>query len=167
VLPTKGINFQLSGSYTQNIKESSGRVSKGTTSLNIYIPLLKPFSLAVKTGAATLTGNPEIYQYNTIGGFYSLRGFWRYRFYGTSAFYNQNELRWLPSVKGHFFSGRMGLVGFFDQGRVWQGGEDSDKWHYGYGGGVILVPFNRIALAVTYGISEEGKRMNVRIGKFF
>ena len=167
VLPTKGVSFQVQGSYTQNLKERDRYVSNASSSLNVYLPLVKPFSLAVKTGAATLTGRPELYQYNTIGGFYSLRGFWRYRFYGTSSFYNQNELRWLPPVKGHLFSGRLGLLAFFDQGRVWQAGESSDKWHYGYGGGVMLVPFNKIAIAATYGLSEEGGRMNIRLGKFF
>ncbi len=167
VLPTKGVSFQLQGSYTKNIKEGDRHVSNLSSSLNVYLPLAKPFSLAIKTGAATLRGNPELYQYNTIGGFYSLRGFWRYRFYGTSSFYNQNELRWLPTVKGHLFSGRLGLLAFFDQGRVWQSGESSDKWHYGYGGGVMLVPFDKIAIAATYGLSEEGRRINIRLGKFF
>jgi hypothetical protein len=60
----------------------------------------------------------------------------------------------------------MGLVAFFDEGRVWQPGESSSKWHYGYGGGIILSPFNKIAIAVTYGISEETTRTNIRIGKF-
>jgi hypothetical protein len=167
VVPTKGINFHLAGSYLQNIKETNRSVGKVTSALNIYLPLFESFSIAIKTGGATLTGNPEFYQYNNIGGFYSLRGFWRYRFYGTSAFYNQNEIRWLPSVKGYLFSGRIGLMAFFDQGRVWQPGENSNKWHYGYGGGVMLVPFNKIALGVTYGFSEEGRRANIRIGKFF
>jgi hypothetical protein len=166
VLPTKGINFQLSGSYSQNIRDRNSNVSKVNSSLNVYLPLFKSFSLAVKNGAATLTGAPEFYQYNTVGGFYSIRGFWRYRFYGTSTFYNQNELRWLPEVKGYLFSGRMGLLAFYDQGRVWQEGESSAKWHYGYGGGVMLVPFNKIAIVATYGISEEGNRINIRLGKY-
>ncbi|MGN6165909.1 MAG: ShlB/FhaC/HecB family hemolysin secretion/activation protein [Flavisolibacter sp.] len=167
VVPTKGINFQLAASYTQNIKENNRYITKGTSSINIYLPLFKSFSIAIKTGGATLIGHPEFYQYNNIGGFYSLRGFWRYRFYGTSSFYDQNELRWLPSVKGYFFSGRIGLLAFFDQGRVWQTSENSTKWHYGYGGGVMMVPFNKIALGITYGFSEEGRRANIRIGKFF
>jgi len=166
VLPTKGVSFQLSGSYTQNIKDNRRSVQKAVSSLNIYLPLFKPFSIALKMGASTLRGAPEIYQLNSIGGFYTLRGFWRYRFYGQTTAYNQNELRWLPSVKGRLFSGRLGLVGFYDQGRVWQPGEKSNKWHYGYGGGVIMVPFNKMAMVVTYGISKEGRRINIRLGKF-
>lgn len=166
IVPTKGTNFQLTGSYIQNIKSAAGSVVKSSASLNLYFPLVKSFSLAVKTGAATLWGNPEFHQYNNIGGFYTLRGFWRYRFYGRSMAYNQNEVRWLPDVKGYYFSGRIGLVGFFDQGRIWHPKERSNKWHYGYGGGIMLVPFNKVAIVVTYGFSEEGRRANIRLGKF-
>jgi len=166
IIPTKGVNFKITGSYTKNLSDPDHSVAKLGSSLNIYLPLFKPFSIAIKSGASTLSGDPETYQYNTLGGYYTLRGFWRYRFYGRSVFYNQNELRWLPEVKGYWFSGKMGLVGFYDQGRVWQPGETSTKWHHGYGGGIILSPFNKISFAVTYGISEETTRTNIRLGKF-
>jgi hypothetical protein len=166
VIPTKGLIFKLTGTYTKNFSQEDHSVSKLGTSANIYVPLSKVFSIAIKTGGSTLAGTPEIYQYNTLGGYYTLRGFWRYRFYGRTVFYNQNELRWLPEVKGYWFSGKMGLVGFYDQGRVWQPGENSSKWHHGYGGGVILSPFNKISIAVTYGISAETTRTNIRLGKF-
>jgi hypothetical protein len=167
ILPTKGIHFQLGGSYTQNIKESDRSVSKIFSSLNWYLPLFKPFSLAIKSGAATLWGNPEFYQYNMIGGYHSLRGFEKYRFYGRSAVYNQNELRWLPSVKGHFYSGRIGLFAHFDQGRVWQPGENSVQWHHSYGAGLMIFPFNKIAFVASYSVSKEGGRTDIRLGKFF
>jgi hemolysin activation/secretion protein len=166
IIPTKGINFKITSSYTKNLSQQKHSVFKTGTSLNIYLPLIKDFSIAIKSGASTLTGDPETYQYNTLGGYYTLRGFWRYRFYGRSVFYDQNELRWLPEVKGYWFTGKMGLVAFYDQGRVWQPGENSTKWHHGYGGGIILSPFNKIAIAVTYGISEETTRTNIRLGKF-
>jgi hypothetical protein len=166
IIPTKGINFKITSSYTKNLSQQKHSIFKTGTSLNIYLPLIKDFSIAIKSGASTLTGDPETYQYNTLGGYYTLRGFWRYRFYGRSVFYDQNELRWLPEVKGYWFTGKMGLVAFYDQGRVWQPGENSTKWHHGYGGGIILSPFNKIAIAVTYGISEETTRTNIRLGKF-
>lgn len=167
IVPTKGLKINVGTSFSQNVKEKNGHVTKAFANLNWYIPLHKAFSLAIKNGAATLWGNPEFYQYNNIGGFYSLRGYWRYRFYGQSAVFNQNELRWLPTVKGHFYSGRVGLLALFDQGRVWQPGDHSDKWHYGYGFGGMIVPFNKIAIVVTWATSNEGNRTNIRLGKFF
>jgi hypothetical protein len=46
---------------------------------------------------------------------------------------------------------------FADQGRVWLDHERSDVWHYGYGGGIILAPFNKLYIAVMYGTSPENK----------
>lgn len=164
VLATRGYHFEASASYIKNLKESRA-VTNLSGFLNFYVPLFKAFSLAIKSGGATLWGEPEFYQLNNIGGFYTLRGIWRYRFWGESIAYNQNELRWLPEVRGHLFSGRAGLLAFYDQGRVWQPGESSNKWHSSYGAGVMLVPFNKISFTVTYGISEETKRMNIRLGR--
>lgn len=167
VIPTKGIIFLLSGSYTKNLKESSRTVSNFSSAVNFYLPLLKPFSLAIKTGAATQFGQPEFYQLNSIGGYYNLRGYQRYRFYGKTIFYNQNELRWLPSVKSSVFNGKIGLFALFDNGRVWNPGENSVKWHYGYGGGFLWVPFNKISAAIMYSVSKEDKVINLKFGTFF
>ncbi len=167
VIPTKGIIFRAAASYVNNITTSNRSVTKASSSLNLYLPLYKAFSLASKTGAATLWGNPEFYQLNTIGGFYTLRGYWGYRFYGTRSVFNQTELRWLPNVRGRAFSGRIGLLAFYDQGRVWAENELSNKWHSGYGGGLILVPFNKVSITVTQSFSVEGRRTNVRLGRLF
>jgi hypothetical protein len=45
--------------------------------------------------------------------------------------------------------------------------EDSHTWHTGYGGGLILIPFNKIVLTGTYGISDEGRHTIVKAGLFF
>ena len=50
-------------------------------------------------------------------------------------------------------------------GRVWLDGETSDKWHSGYGGGLILVPFNAIALIASYGVSTNDNNIHIRIKK--
>ena len=51
----------------------------------------------------------------------------------------------------------MGVMAFGDAGRVWLDGEESNKWHSGYGGGLVLVPHNKIYLSAQYGISSERK----------
>ena len=50
-------------------------------------------------------------------------------------------------------------MAFADQGRVWLKGEHSNTWHYGYGGGLILAPFNKIYIAAMVGTSPENKRI--------
>ncbi|MDP9229468.1 MAG: hypothetical protein M3O67_02205, partial [Bacteroidota bacterium] len=53
------------------------------------------------------------------------------------------------------YNGKAGFLGLFDLGRVWQPGEKSNELHTAIGGGIILSPFNKIGLTVTYARSKE------------
>jgi len=51
---------------------------------------------------------------------------------------------------------RVGITGFFDAGQIFQSGEDSNKWHSGYGFGIYMVPLEaRYTLNLSAGFSEE------------
>lgn len=167
IYPTKGIHFRVGGGYMQNLKDNSRSFFKGSSSFAFYLPLGRSFSLAVRAGGATLSGDADYYHLNTLGGTENLRGYPRERFFGKNTFYNNNELRWVTNTKNIFFNGKIGLLAFYDDGRVWQPGENSKSWHSGYGGGVILIPFNKIALVGTYGISKETTQMLLRAEVFF
>lgn len=155
VVPTKGYRFTASASYTKNIQSPADIISTGGD-LHLYLPLGGKFVVAIKNGIANVSGNPEFYQLNAIGG-RRLRGYRRERFWGNTAYYNNNELQYLFNFRNVVFSGKAGLMLFADQGRVWLDHERSDVWHYGYGGGFILAPFNKIYIAVMYGTSPENK----------
>ena len=163
IVPTKGITFSGNVSYTQNAKQSSQSFWKYGGNLQIYLPLVSKFSLAVSGGIETVNGNPEFYQYPYIGGGQDLRGFQLQRFYGKTAFYNSNELRYISKVRNYFYNGKAGLLAFVDDGRVWMPGEKSDTWHVGYGGGVVLAPFNLIFVDITYGFSNEYSLLQFRV----
>jgi hypothetical protein len=163
--PSKGIHFSSALEYTQNMKETDRTVTRLSGVFGFYVPIAKDFTLAIKTGAATLSGEPEFYQLNRLGGGSTLRGFLRYRFYGKTAFYNQNELQYNLNLKTYLYSGKLGLIALFDNGRVWQPGEKSDRWHSGAGGGIMIAPFNKISATVTYTKSNEDGRFNIRLGK--
>ena len=110
-----------------------------------------------------MDGSPEFYQYPSIGGGQDLRGFQRQRFYGKTAFYNSNEFRFISKVRSYLFNGKAGLLAFVDDGRVWMPTEKSNTLHVGYGGGVILDPFNFIFVDITYGFSDEDKLLQFRL----
>ena len=162
VLPTSGFAFSANTSYTQNLKESNKNVTKYIGKLNFYLPIFKNLVLAVNSGAATLTGTPEFYQLNTMGGSRELRGYRKNRFWGKSLFYSSNELEYIFNVRSHLFNGKAGLIGFYDLGRVWQPAEISNKWHDGYGGGFLISPFNKVMVSVTYGISTENNLVHLK-----
>ena len=168
IVPTKGVRFTTSIAYTQNLQETDSSFMRYSTALNFYIPLSKSFGISIKTGAATLSGNtPEFYQMNRIGGGQTLRGYRRYRFYGKTIFYSQNELQWIRNVRGRLFNGKAGLVALVDAGRVWLPGEKSNLIHVGYGGGFLLAPFKKIGVVVTYAMSKEDATVNFRFSRTF
>lgn len=167
IVPVKGVEFNLAAVYTQNIKDWDKSITTLSSSGSFYLPLFKKLSLAVRVGGETVTGEPEFYQLATLSGKENLRGYRRQRFYGKTSVYNNNELRLVLDTRNRLFNGKIGLLAFLDQGRVWLPGEESDKWHRGYGGGFFFAPFNRILFNASYGISAEDKVIHFRIGFLF
>lgn len=167
LLPTKGINFLASGGYIMNLTVSDRAFWKGSSSLSVYLPLSKSFTLALRAGGGMIEGDADYFHMHTLGGNENLRGYQRERFFANNVFYNNNELRWVVNTRNFLFNGRIGLLAFQDNGRAWHPGEKSGTWHMGYGGGLILVPFEKIALVGTYGLSEEGHDILLRASLFF
>ena len=167
VLPERGITFSLAARHTQNLDASSKSFQLYSGNVQFFIPLLPRISLLVRTGGSTISGTPEFYQYPNIGQTYNLRSFRRERFSGKSTFYNNTELRYIKPVRSHLFNGKAGLLAFMDNGRVWMPGESSNKMHTSYGGGIMIAPFNLVSAAVTYGVSDEIKMLQIRVGYLF
>ncbi len=165
VLPVKGFAFLANANYSDNLSRSKNDVGKYNAETNIYLPLSKKFSLKIRGGAATLSGDPQFYQYNVIGGTETLRGYQRNRFYGNSSVFNQNELRFITNFRSFLFNGKIGVFGLYDAGRVWLNNETSNKWHTAYGGGVILSPFNKLSVSVAYAVSPEDANIHLALIK--
>ncbi|MEO8712542.1 MAG: hypothetical protein ABI405_10485, partial [Parafilimonas sp.] len=162
IVPTKGVYFNATASGAQNLKTSSSYYFKYSGTAHFYVPLVSKFSLNIRAGASTVTGNPEFYQYPSIGGVF-LRGVVYDRFRGKTAFYNTNDLRFISPVHTHFFVGKAGLFAFIDDGRVWMPGERSDILHTAFGGGIIAAPFNFLYADLSYGRSKKESTIQVRV----
>ncbi|HEX5655240.1 MAG TPA: BamA/TamA family outer membrane protein [Chitinophagaceae bacterium] len=167
IVPTRGVVFNLSGGHTFNLKEAGKDFSSYASSFSVYLPFFRVFSLALRAGGSAITGEPEFYQLATLSGKENLRGHRRQRFYGKTSFYNNNELRLILPTSNRLFNGSIGLLAFVDQGRVWQPGEKSERWHVGYGGGFFVAPFNKILLNASYGLSSEDRVLHLRLGFLF
>ena len=166
--PTSGINFYAASSYLANLKNGKRNFVNLQSSFSFYVTPFKGFTIAHRTGAATNIGDYEFYQANTLGNSENLRGFWRTRFTGQSSFYQNTDLRLkLAVLKGYVLRGNFGIYGFFDDGRVWIKNESSDKLHTGYGGGIFLIPYNTLAINLSYAISDEVNLFTIRTGFLF
>lgn len=164
-LPTRGLLLYGNVEYGRNLEESSRDYTRYTGVLEFYIPLSNRFVARIKTGASTVTGEPEFYQMNPLGGVWTMRGIKRDRYWGNTSFYSSQELQYLFNVKSSLFNGKAGFLGFYDLGRVWLNGEKSNEWHRAIGGGFILSPFNKFAVSVTYGVSKHDALLQLRFNR--
>ncbi|MEO5947784.1 MAG: BamA/TamA family outer membrane protein, partial [Chitinophagaceae bacterium] len=169
VFPTKGFRFSIGGLYLNNIKKQNTSFTNFKSDVTFYLPLGKNFSIASRAAVAILSGEANFYHLNKLKGNLDLRGYNRERFYGKSAFNNNNELRWAANTRNFLFTGKIGLLGFYDIGRVWQPLEQSNTWHTGYGGGFFIIPFNKIFLVATYEIpnGNDESLLQLRTGIYF
>jgi hypothetical protein len=166
--PTKGIRLLTSFGINQNLKDKEQNFPYMHFNVSGYASAGN-ITFAVRSGLSTIFSNEyEFYQANTLGGTTNLRGYRRTRFSGRTSLYENAEVRWkLGTTNLYLIKGNIGLLGFADGGRVWIPTESSDKWHWGYGGGFWILPYNKLALTVTYGISEEDQLVNIRAGFLF
>lgn len=162
IIPTKGFYIRASASGEKNINNPESYYMRYAGHAYFYIPLTSKFSLNIRSGAITVTGNPEFYQHASIGGV-TFRGSARDRFRGKTAFYNTNDLRYIAPFRSWFFNGKAGVFAFCDNGRVWLPGEDSKAWHVAYGGGLIIVPFNLFYLDGSLGFYRNEYSVQVRM----
>jgi hypothetical protein len=102
--------------------------------------------LATRVGGRVLWGPYPWFESASISGDSggiasdgSVRGYYDGRFRGDSSLYGNAELRWwIGHRKKAVLPLRWGLTTFCESGRVWYAGEDSQKWHTGYGVGLLV-----------------------------
>ena len=165
MVPTRGVMFYAGGGYVVNVNETNKSFAKGNVLLQVYVPMVSKFSLSLRAGGAAISGTPEFYQYVSVGGPMTIRGYYRDRFWGKESFYNTNELRYITDFRMRKVYGKIGFLALFDDGRVWIENENSTTIHYGYGGGLLLAPFNKFTGMLTYAVSPEGGIVQVKVTK--
>jgi hemolysin activation/secretion protein len=104
-----------------------------------------------------------------VGANSNFRGFRRERFSGQRAFFLNNDLRFrLLNSKRRAVPFSFGVLAGYDLGRVWVEEEDSNTWHYSYGGGIFISPFDLATIKISYFVGDgEIGRMIIGGGFFF
>lgn len=167
-LPAKGVLWRVAADVLKGTNAQSSDVARLNTDFAVYKTLRIPLKLTLATrfGAGHTFGDGyEFFQAQNLDGPTTLRGYRRNRFSGQTMAYNNTEARLrLFSFTTYLFPASLGVFGFHDVGRVWVKGEDSNKWHRGYGGGVWLSPLNQVVLSLGYATSVEEKLFLLRAG---
>ncbi len=114
--------------------------------------------LATRVGGRAVWGQYPWFESASIGD--GVRGYYEGRFRGDSALYGNAELRWwMGSRKRGVLPLRWGLTAFAESGRVWLEGEDSNKWHNGFGGGLVAQLIGTpMAMGASLAKGTEGVR---------
>ena len=103
-----------------------------------------------------------------VGGSPNLRGFRRNRYAGNSAVYGNGELRLFLKQFFVYLPIDIGVHALGDVGRVWLDGEDSNRWHSNWGGGLWSEVISRQAtVSLSVARSAEGTRFYFRHGFLF
>jgi len=169
--PTRGITWFNEFTGMGGLNDNSHRLMKLTSDMTIYATVSDRSKITTVLrfgGGHIFTKNPEYFQALSLGANNYVRGFRKNRFSGTSMAYTSAEFRFkIFKSKSYVLPGDVGLVGYYDMGRVWMKGEDSRKWHNSIGGGLYFVPFNVVMLSATVGVSDEDRLFNFTVGTKF
>jgi len=158
LIPTRGVYFNTYVKAYRGNNENTGNFTQAGADFSLYTDFLykKHIVFATAFGVHRNFGTFEIPQAQYLGFKQNLRGYRFQRFAGEARAYNNSELRFnFGDVNLYWFKGPVGILGFHDIARVWVDGEDSDKWHAGYGGGVWIAPFKKLVLTAMAASSKE------------
>lgn len=159
--PEKGM--RLFSEYNQGIitNNNNSSYSKllGYIELHATIHSILPIIIGVRGGGALSSGDIPFYKLNNLGQNNYLRGYRKNRFAGRSmVFFNSDLKIQILDIATPVVPVKFGIRGFYDFGRVYIEGENSDKIHAGYGGGIYLIPLEKsYSLALNIAFSEEEK----------
>ncbi len=166
--PTLGFRFKILGGYKLNLDESEKSFSYSEAEIALTSRLVRSGRIvfATKFAGRTLFENTyDFYHASMVGGDLSLRGFRNERFYGKQMYFQSSDLRWnFGKLKNGIAPFSYGTFVGYDYGRVWQPGENSDKWHQSAGGGLYLNGANLFTAKISYFQSGDGGRVSAGIG---
>jgi hypothetical protein len=143
--PVSGVRLQGEGFFVPKAWDTTASFGGVDGSLSGYVGNQK-LVLAARAGGRTLWGTYPWFESASISGegggtgaTGEVRGYYDGRYRGDSSLYGNLALRfWIGHRKRAVLPVRWGLEAFGESGRVWYDGEDSKKWHTGYGLGLMV-----------------------------
>ena len=178
--PRHGAHVQVGGQVFPGVWDVEKTFGSVLGSAAVY---LSPSSeraptLALRVGGEKVFGRYPYFEAAYIGGGLGgfgasagdspVRGLPRHRYAGDASLYGSADLRVYVSRFRFVFPGTWGVLGFADAGRVYLDGEDSDRWHNSFGGGLWFAWLDRgNVITATYARSDDDYKIYVRAGFAF
>jgi hypothetical protein len=162
VNPTRGMDFELVVSGTQNTKDSDRIFGFVKPEIVFYNALTRNRKLVLKTdvrGQFNIGNNFEFYQGAQLGSDTGLRAYRDERFTGRTAAVAGADLRYsFNKLRTAVTPIQIGIFGGYDVGRVWVPNDTSDVWHSSYGGGLWINTANILSGTFNLFTGEDGLR---------
>lgn len=162
VIPTRGLALDAGIRQMFGVDAGRSRLTQVNIDMRIFMSLFEfqHLVLATRWGWAKNYGKFQFPQAMYLGGTDNLRGYRKQRFAGRSMLYNNTELRIrIANFSTYLFGGVFGAQIFNDVGRVFMDGENSKRWHDGYGAGIWISPIKRFVVTASLAHSEEEKAL--------
>jgi hypothetical protein len=115
-------------------------------------------TLALRAGGEKVWGDFPYHEGAFLGGSGDLRGFPEERYLGEASLFLGGDLRFHLGTLPAILPGSFGGMVSSETGRVWFDGEDSDRWHGTYGGGLWVSLIDSFTITVSLARSDEGTR---------
>ena len=168
--PRRGYEWNTTLEVNLGLENAPDHYATLASALTLYTSpsTTRQLTLALRVGGAHNLGTFPYYGASTLGGKINLRGFRSTRFSGRSSFFTNAEVRMeIVHLRSNILPGRLGLLAFLDNGRVWTDEESSKKWHQGYGAGLWLNAIDQFLLRFSVGRSTEGTYILGGVGFFY
>jgi Omp85 superfamily domain/Calcineurin-like phosphoesterase len=159
LLPTSGGYLHTKLLAYQGINAFSKSFAQLSTELAVFKSLDRQGAIVIanRTGGGITLGNTAFYQSHFLGGQGNLLGYRQNRFGGQHFVYNNLEMRVkMAQLGGYILPGQIGLIGFYDLGKVWVKGYNSNTIHQSVGGGLYYFPAQMLTVQLVAGYSKEG-----------
>lgn len=171
VFPTRGVTWFNEFTYLHALNTNAHNLARFTSDMTVYASIKDPGRLGAVLrfgGGHIFSRQFEYFQAMSLGANNVLRGYRKDRYSGSSIAYASAELRLkLFKSQSYIFPGDVGMMGFYDLGKVWQRGARSKLWHGAYGGGFYYIPYSLVMVSCTVGFSPEDKLFNFSLGTKF
>jgi hypothetical protein len=136
---TDHVRVEVSGRAVPDVWNATSTYGTAHAEASAFL-VLRPLPtqpyLRVRVGGDKLWGTAPFQDLPSVGGTYTVRGYFNGRFTGDAAVYNQTEL-FIPLFTVNVIApAAFGVMGLNDVGRVFAAGDHSSAWHDGIGGGV-------------------------------
>ena len=160
---TRGTQLETEIAHFIGLNNNSSDFTKISGEWTSYLSFSKRPRIvyAVRIGGEKIFGDYVFNEAAKLGQNENLRGFRQTRFYGDANVYLNTEIRIRSKqLNSYILNTTAGLFIFNDIGRVWLDGENSSRWHDGYGIGFWWSPFDMALLNISYARSKEDNLIN-------